>query len=288
MDSLAPKNVESRVGQRVKSRYELKRILGLGGQGAVYLARDLVDRDDVAVKVLHDKSNDPVALERMYREAIALVTLWSTHAVRVLDQGWTEDGCFAIVMELLHGEDLGSLCDRIEGSGEKLSIGAARSIFAPVVVTLERAHEHGIIHRDLKPGNIFIVDAEHGGGIRVLDFGFAKFLRMGKLTAAGMIAGSPTYLAPETWLGLESDSRVDVYALAVLIFRTLAGKPPFSGSLPQLLATVPKAPRPSLHALRPDLPAGIDDWVEHGLAIDRDARFQTARGLWNAFLSIVG
>jgi serine/threonine-protein kinase len=275
----------SRIGQRVKRRYELLSLLGEGGQGQVYRARDVKDGEEVAVKVLRERPSDPAATERMFREAGALVTLWGTGAVRPMDQGWTEDGHFAIVMELLQGRNLETVCDDFERAGELAPLEFALSVFEPVVSTIERAHEHGIVHRDLKPGNVFVLD---GGGVRLLDFGFAKFLRKARITSIGVIAGSPSYVAPETWMGREADTGVDVYALGALIFRTLGGRPPFTGTVGRLYDVVATAPRPSLRALRPELPAAIDDWVPSALAIKPQERFQTVRALWNAFLSAVG
>jgi serine/threonine-protein kinase len=286
VDSLA--NPELRIGQRVKKRYELLSVIGEGGQGSVYRARDRREGDEVAIKILNGRTNDPAAMERMHREINALVTLWGTCAVKVIDQGSTDDGCFAIVMELLVGEDLEAACGRYERDGGRVPLPWAVSVFEPVVSTLERAHQHGIVHRDLKPGNVFVLSDTAGGGVRVLDFGFAKFLRMSKLTSAGMITGSPSYVAPETWNGVEADPRADVYALAALMYRTLGGAPPFTGTLAQLLRIVSSAPRPSLRALRPELPENIDDWARCGLAIDRAERFQNVRALWNAFVVALG
>jgi serine/threonine-protein kinase len=274
-----------RIGQLVKGRYELLELLGEGGQGHVYRARDKQDGDEVAVKVLRDRPSDHAATERMFREAQALVTLWGTGAVRPMDQGWTADGHFAIVMELLQGRDLETVCRGFERAGERAPLDFVLSVFEPVVSTIERAHEHGIVHRDLKPGNVFVLD---GGGVRLLDFGFAKFLRKARITAMGVIAGSPSYVAPEMWMGREADTGVDVYALGALIFRTLGGRPPFSGTMGRLLEVVVSAPRPSLRALRPELPPAIDDWVPSALAIKPQERFQTVRALWTAFVNAVG
>ncbi len=285
---IGPGQPDSRLGQRVKRRYELISLIGAGGQASVYRARDVRDGDEVAVKVFHQRPNDPVAVERMFRETNALVTLWGSGAVKAIDQGWTVDGCVAIVMELLQGDDLEAACERFELDGGRVPLPWALAVFEAVVGTIEHAHQHGIVHRDLKPGNVFVVSNAGGGGVRVLDFGLAKFVRMGKLTQAAMIAGSPSYVAPETWEGLEADARVDVYALAALMFRTLGGRPPFTGTLIELMRTVSTAPRPSLRALRPDLPAAIDDWAAYGLAVNREERFQTVRALWNAFVSALG
>ena len=121
----------------------------------------------------------------------------------------------------------------------------------PVVHTLEVAHNAGILHRDIKPGNIFVLN---DGTVRLLDFGFAKFVRMRGLTMAGFVAGSPSYIAPEAWKGDPGllDQRIDVYGLAVVMFRALTGKPPFvAGELVELLKMATTGKRPSLHKLAP-------------------------------------
>jgi serine/threonine-protein kinase len=275
----------SRIGQRVKRRYELLSLLGEGGQARVYRARDVRDGELVAVKVMNDRPKDQASTERMFRESRAMVTLWGTCAVRPIDEGWTEDGHFGIVMELLRGEDLDTMCRAYELSGEHVPVPWAMQIFEPVVSTLERAHEQGIVHRDLKPGNVFVLD--DGAGVRLLDFGFAKFQRLARITSNGFVAGTPSYFAPETWQGLEADSRVDVFGLGALVFRTLGGRPPFKGNARELFELVVSAQRPSLRALRPELPAAIDDWVRHALASDREQRFQTVRALWNALTFVL-
>jgi serine/threonine-protein kinase len=123
------------------------------------------------------------------------------------------------------------------------------------------------------------------GSVRLLDFGFAKFLRMRSVTLAGHIAGSPSYIAPECWKETTEslDQRIDVYGLSAVLFRALGGRPPFVGEgVIQIMRLCSTAERPSLHALRPDLPRAVDDWVKAALAIDREERFVSVRASWNA------
>jgi serine/threonine-protein kinase len=275
-----------RKGELIAKRYQLEELIGTGGQGEVYRARDLYDKEWVAVKVLRG-SPDPAVRERMFREAYAMAVLTGTSAVRVMDQQWAEDGSMCLVMELLHGRDLASELEQRDARGERVSVAEVLAWFAPVVSTLEAAHDRGIAHRDLKPANVFLVDEAHGGGVRVLDFGFAKLLRAPAITAAGVVAGSPSYLAPEAWTaisgGTPPDHRADLYALAVMIFRCLAGRLPFEGTdVVQLYKAVTAGPRPSLCAHRPELPPEVDDWVAQALAIDPSQRFFRARGMWTA------
>jgi serine/threonine-protein kinase len=194
-----------------------------------------------------------------------------------------------LVTELLHGRPLDEELDAIEGSGQRADVKWVLWLMGPVVETLDAAHHHGIVHRDLKPANLFVLEGRRG--VRLLDFGFAKFTRLRGLTAADMIAGSPSYIAPEAWLGRHEqlDHRMDVYALAAVIFRCLGGRPPFeSDDLAELLRSVTRAPRPSLRALRPELPEAADDWVEQSLAIDPNGRFQTVRALYRALSHVLG
>lgn len=279
-----------RSGELVGGRYRLLSLIDRGGQGQVYRARDERDRDDVAIKVLNDTvATNSEWRERMFREARALATLGGTAAVRILDQQWTQDAALCLVMELLHGDSLEDHLDKVEAGGRRLSVAELVPLVEPVVMTLAAAHAQGILHRDIKPANLFVIDAAHGGGVRLLDFGFAKFTRLRSFTADDYVAGSPSYLAPECWRGeRQLDAGVDVYSLGAVIFRALAGMPPFGGPMEQLLRDVTSAPRPSLFAARRDLPPEIDDWVRQVLAIDREQRFLRIRAMWVAFRSICG
>jgi serine/threonine-protein kinase len=284
--SLPPPN---RVGQIIGTRYQVLSLLGEGGQSAVYRARDRRAGDEVALKVLK-VGTSPEATERMFREARAMATLQGTAAVRVLDQQWTDDGAMCLVTELLDGLPLDDHLHTIESQGGKVDVAWVLRLMEPVVVTLQSAHGVGIVHRDLKPANIFVLSEARGGGVRLLDFGFAKFQRLRGLTAEGMVAGSPSYIAPETWQGRTDmiDHRIDVYSLGAVLFRCLGGQAPFTAKdLTQLLRDVTGAPRPSLHALRPDLSPDVDDWVTHALSIDPEHRFQSVTALFTAFTHVV-
>jgi serine/threonine-protein kinase len=282
--SLPPRSLDPqrRVGQIVAGRYELVALIGTGGQGAVYRARDRRAGDEVALKLV--ASRDPDAVERTFREAQVMCQLHGTAAVRVLHQVRADDGALGLVLELLQGADLAHVIDRREAEGKRADAAFLAPIFEPVVATLEAAHDHGIVHRDIKTTNIFVTG---DGGVRLLDFGFAKLLRAPQITAADAVAGSPSYLAPEVWLrgSTHADPLVDVYALGVVLFRVLGGRMPFEGTVLELMQLATTAKRPSLHALRPDLRATVDDWVAHVLAIEPSARFQRPLAAWRALLS---
>lgn len=275
--------LRDRSGEIVGERYRLLAVLDRGGQAAVYRAVDVRMGDEVAVKVLVPPTKaDASWRERMLREVHALTVLSGTAAVRVYHQVWGDDGTLFLIMELLRGANLEACLDAAKDQQKQLGLADLVPIIEPVVSTLETAHAAGILHRDLKPGNIFV---QNDGSVRLLDFGFAKFLRMRTVTLAGHIAGSPSYIAPECWKETTEslDQRIDVYGLSAVLFRALAGRPPFVGdSVIKIMRQCSSAPRPSLHALRPDLPEAVDDWVKSALAIERDERFMTVRASWRA------
>ncbi len=280
--------LRDRCGEVVGDRYRLVALLDRGGQAAVYRGVDLRMGDEVAIKVLvPPKKSDASWHDRMLREVHALTVLAGTAAVRVFHQVWGDDGTLFLIMELLRGANLETCLDAAKEYGKILGLADLRPIIEPVVSTLETAHAAGILHRDLKPGNIFV---QNDGSVRLLDFGFAKFLRMRSVTLAGHVAGSPSYIAPECWKETTEslDQRIDVYGLSAVLFRMLAGRPPFVGDgVIQIMRQCSSAPRPSLHALRPDLPAAVDDWVKAALAIERDERFSSVRASWRALSAVL-
>jgi serine/threonine-protein kinase len=181
-------------------------------------------------------------------------------------------------MEMLHGKDFEDYLSEAEKVGGRIKAARLLEVLRPVAATLEQAHRQGIVHRDLKPSNVFIVDADKGGGVRLLDFGLAKLLDATTLTTDGMIAGTPSYIAPEAWRGTSKilDHRIDVYSLGVIVFRALSGRlPPPSSDLLEICKWATSGARPSLHALRASLPSAIDPWVQRALAIFPEERFQS-------------
>jgi eukaryotic-like serine/threonine-protein kinase len=273
-----------RRGEIVGERYRLVEMLDRGGQAAVYRGLDLRMGDEVAIKAIAPpKRADAAWRDRMLREVHALTVLSGTAAVRVYHQVWGADGTLFLIMELLRGGNFESYLDVARERGQLLGLAELRPLMEPVVSTLEAAHHSGILHRDLKPSNIFV---QTDGSVRLLDFGFAKFLRMRSVTLAGHIAGSPSYIAPECWKEATEtlDQRIDVYGFSAVLFRALAGRAPFvADSVIQIMKQCISAARPSLHELRPDLPVKVDDWVKAALAVEPTERFMTVRASWNAW-----
>jgi eukaryotic-like serine/threonine-protein kinase len=279
-------------GDVIDGRYEILGVIGKGAHGVVYQAKDQLLGSQVAVKCLHgDVASEPGFKTRMAREARAMGALSGTAATQVLAFGKTDDGGMFIAMELVRGRDFEAYLREIEGHGGRLGVPKLVELLGPIVDTLEAAHAISILHRDLKPGNIMVLDAPGRGPVRLLDFGLAKDLKADPLTADGMIAGSPGYMAPEVWRGKPDllDHRIDVYSLGAIVFRALAGSPPFDPTLPldKILIAVLRGARPSLLARRSELPEAIDAWVAKALAIKPEDRFQTPRELWSAFLTVV-
>jgi serine/threonine protein kinase len=277
-------------GTVVGDRYELLGLIAEGGQALICKALDQKSGRLVAVKLLTSvAAQNREFVQRLAREQEAMVALAGTSAVAVLDLCRAPSGAPCLVMELLEGRDLEHHLCELEERGERLSFDRMFDIFDPIVDTLERAHLAGILHRDLKPANIFLLSADKGAGVRLLDFGLARMTSASRVTGTGIIMGSPSYIAPEVWKGKPDllDKRVDVYSLSVILFRVMSGRFPFEGgTLHDKFLQATTAPRPSLSAYRPDLPQHkeIDRWIQRALAIEPEQRFPTARALWTALL----
>src|SRR5215216_3311065 len=180
-------------------RYEVGAVVGRGGYGMVCRGVDRKTGMPVALKMLSPEAGrDPDVVERMLREQQALVALSGTCAVTAIDLCRLESGAPCLVMEWLDGCDLEQQLSLWEGSGHRPSSDLLLEILKPLTQTLARAHEIGIVHRDIKPANIFLTK-EDDPGVRLLDFGLSRMKSAAPLTALGMVMGSPSYIAPETW-----------------------------------------------------------------------------------------
>jgi serine/threonine-protein kinase len=238
-----PKTVaDPLLGLIIGERYQLTHVVGQGGMGIVYRAEDVrLNGRPCAVKLLTGRSIDPEEVERFERELHIISRLRSQHVVQVLDAGALDDGRRFIVMELLEGLPLSQLLKH----GGAVSTSRAINLIKGVLAGLSEAHEHGVVHRDLKPANVFVTRARTGAEVgKVLDFGIAKDTRQKRqadLTAASMLIGTPKYMAPEQFLKEPPDGRTDLYAVGLLLYQMLAGKPPFLADMvvPDTIATMP-------------------------------------------------
>jgi serine/threonine-protein kinase len=269
----------------VGNRYFVGDVVGRGGYGMVCRGVDRKSGKQVALKMLAPEAGrDRDVVERMLREQQALVALQGTCAVTAIDLCRLESGAPCLVMEWLEGQDLEQQLSAWEGASERGSLEQLLDVVAPITDTLERAHAIGIVHRDIKPANIFLT-REAPPGTRLLDFGLASMRSAAPLTEAGMVMGSPSYIAPETWRGNSTalDGRADLYSLSVIVFRWLTGKLPFDApDLVGKMMAVTRGPRPSAVALRPELPSSVDAWVTRALAIEPKDRFQSGLELRDA------
>ncbi len=272
------------IGKVVGGHYEITEKLGEGGHCQLFWGRSLLsDGSDAAIKVLLEDEDDPFASDRLHREGIVLSTLKDMPASpRLLDRHYTDEGHLVLVLELLDGMSLQAMLDRGE---RKLELEEVIALFAPVVKTLSELHMRGIIHRNIHPAKLF--RSWDPPGLKVLGFGDACFVKNQTEAERERFCGLPKYVAPEVWLGeTELDERADVYSLAVVLYRCLAGRCPFeSESSVELIEVVPKAERPSLIELRPDLPIALDDWMSIALCPDRSGRFDTVEAMWRAFVA---
>jgi serine/threonine protein kinase len=242
--------------QVLDQRYRVQRKLGEGGMSFVYEAKDISSGELVAVKIMTPKlAQDKTAAERLRREAGLAMRLDHPNICRIIRLGETEDGLIYLVMPLLKGE---LLSDKEVREGP-ISIEVGVPIMREVCDALDFAHQQQIVHRDLKPENIFICPTE-GGGITavVTDFGLAKERRaepgIAKLTATGIILGTPEFMSPEQIRGKVLDGRSDIYALGLVAYEMFTGKLPFEGKSAQdmMIARLRGQPLP-LRKARSDL-----------------------------------
>ena len=267
-------------GQVLDARYQVLRKLGEGGMSYVYLAKEISTGDTVAIKVLSPKlASDRSSVERLRREAGLAMRLDHPNVCRILRLGESEDGLIYLVMPYLEGE---LLADR-EVQGGPMDVATGIPLLRQVCAGLHHAHELQIVHRDLKPENIMLVPDGAGGADRavVMDFGLAKERRadaaIQKLTATGIILGTPEFMSPEQIRGKPLDARSDIYAVGIVAFEMFTGKLPFQGRNAQemMIARLRGQPTP-LRQVRPDLPVDLEKALMKAMASNPDDRYATA------------
>ena len=250
-------------------RYRFVHPLGRGGMARVYLARDLVNDRDVALKVLNPEMAKTVGEDRFKREIRVASRLEHPNILRVLDSGQVDDLLW-FTMPYVQGEDLGDLLI----NESSLPLPRALAITRAVGAALDYAHEQGVVHRDIKPDNILL----QGDQVMVADFGVARAVSEmhEKLTATGMVVGTPVYMSPEQAGGeKEIDGRSDQYALASVLYEMIAGEPPFRGPTPT--ATLMRRFGGPPQALRPifDIPESVERAIFRALDKDPAERYAT-------------
>jgi predicted Ser/Thr protein kinase len=287
------------VGETLDGRYFVEKKIGEGGMGVVFAARHSVIERPLAIKVLkREVMRDTATIKRFIQEAKAASRIGHPNIVDVTDFGTTPDGMTYSVMEYITGQTLGHAL-------RHGSFPASRAIKIAVQIAraLGAAHDKGIVHRDLKPENIFLVERDNRTDfVKIVDFGIAKVVpsqganpNEPRLTRAGSVFGTPEYMAPEQAAGKsDTDGRVDIYALGVLLYEMLTGRVPHRGdSTVRTLAMVMLDPVEPPSRLRNDgeITPELEAVVLHALAKKREARYQTMSELvtdLEAVMPVVG
>ena len=281
---LPPRNVQldrasTLSNQILDARYQVVNKLGEGGMSYVYLAKEVSSGDVVAIKVLSPKlAVDRSSVERLRREAGLAMRLDHPNVCRILRLGESEDGLIYLVMPYLKGE---LLSDREVRDGP-MDLETGVRLLQQVCAGLHHAHQLHIVHRDLKPENIMLVSEDDGSDRAVImDFGLAKERRadgeIQKLTATGIILGTPEFMSPEQIRGKPLDARSDVYALGIVAFEMFTGKLPFQGRNAQemMIARLRGTPTP-LRQMRSEMPVHLEKALLKSMATNPDDRFTTA------------
>ena len=279
------------VGDVIGGKYRIVRLIGDGGMGTVYEAHHEFLETTVALKFLHSELAKRAGLgSRFLQEARVSARIRSPHVTHVTDVDQTADGSPYLVMELLHGEPLQQAMDRQHRLVPEQAVDFALQILSG----LESAHAIGVVHRDLKPDNVFIVPATGGPLLKLIDFGIAKLRASTEfqkgLTRAGVIMGTPEYMAPEQLFAAENvDHRADLYSLGVILFEMLAGRRPADGDdVEAIVAAVVSGNVRHLAELDPSLPPELVAVVERALRPDREARFGSALEMRSALAPFAG
>jgi serine/threonine-protein kinase len=277
-------------------RYQVVRLIGEGGMGAVYEAVHLAIGKKVAIKIMSaDLAADPDARARFLREAQLTSRVRHPHAVDVTDVG-NEGGKAFLVMELLEGEDLASF---IQWRG-RLPLEQAADVMLPVCAAVAAAHDEGIIHRDLKPHNIFLSQTRDWAIVpKVVDFGISKgprdqlpatspapVLSPVVKTTVGLM-GSLGYLAPEQLAGTRTVSPAsDQYALGIILHECVTGRAAFPGDdVAKVFGDIVRGRRTPAGELRSDLPEGFERIIDQATSRDPTARFPSVRAMGMALLA---
>ncbi|MBN1774817.1 MAG: serine/threonine protein kinase [Deltaproteobacteria bacterium] len=281
------------MGTTIAGRYRVLSRIAAGGMGVVYRAEQVFLKHEVVIKRLNPElTGHGTAVERFTREAQAAVRIDHPNVCRVLDCGTSEDGSVYIAMELLKGQ---LLTERI-AELEILPLDEIIDIGGQICDALERAHTLGIVHRDLKPDNVMLVARPDGKGdqAKIMDFGVAKLQHAGDgkaLTQAGMVFGTPKYMAAEQAAGEPLDARADLYSLGVMLFEMATGRVPFEApTVSGLLTKHLTEPAPMLEDAAPHLayPLQFRELVARCLVKDPVHRIQTATEVGAALRACTG
>jgi tetratricopeptide (TPR) repeat protein/predicted Ser/Thr protein kinase len=260
-------------GTVLGGRYEIVRLLGQGGMGAVYQAHDRELERQVALKIIRaDMAANPEILKRFKQELILSRQVTHKNVIRIFDLGQA-DGIKFITMEYIEGEDLQSVLRR----EKKLDPKEAANIISQVCRALEAAHAEGVIHRDLKPQNVML---DKSGRAYVMDFGIARSVMTSGMTQTGALIGTPDYMSPEQAKGIPLDARSDLFTVGIIFYELLSGKAPFEAdtTMGKLWKRTNEPARP-LSELDKTIPPALSEIVRKCLEIEPEKRFASAAEL---------
>ena len=265
-------------GTIIDQRYRVVRKLAAGGMGEVYQAEHIQLGKAMAIKVMRpEMSRDPDFVARFKREAVAASRIGQQNIVDISDFGQTDDGRFYFAMEYLDGETLGAVVHREGAMQLQRAVGVAVQVARARVA----AHSLGVVHRDMKPENVMLLQRPGQPDlVKVLDFGVAKVATGqgdGGHTAIGMVVGTPQYMSPEQAKGIAVDARTDIYALGLILYELIAGRPTFSGETMSSLMVkqVTEPPSPLEPGPLSEVPGELEELVFRMLEKDPAARPQT-------------
>lgn len=269
-------------GDVLDGKYQIVRLIGEGGMGAVFEGMNTFIRRRVAIKVLLAAAKEAGngVLERFEREAQAAGCIGSDHILEVLDLGSLPNGDRYMVMEFLDGE---SLADRIKRMG-RMAPHELAPLIRQALIGLDAAHAAGIVHRDLKPDNIYVIKEKAGRSdfVKIIDFGISKFNALSgdmSMTRTGAVMGTPYYMSPEQAKGAGGVNHLsDLYSMGVIAFEALTGKVPFEGTtFNDLMFKIVLSDMPSLEEAVPGIDPGFAAIVKRAMARDGSYRYQTAK-----------
>ena len=262
--------VETHVGRVLGGKWRIESVLGRGGTSTVYAATHARQGTRGALKLLNPEvSADPKIVKMLLSEARSVAAIDHPGTVEVLDEGVDDGGCAFLVFELLLGQTLEELRQK---RGGRVPLEEIMPIGDAVMDALRAVHEAGVVHRDIKPANIFVLE---GGGVKLLDFGFAK-LRGYTADAAQNVFGTPSYMPPEQALGLANkvDARSDVWALGATLFHVLSGQSVHIAKHMEAMLLATRSARPrSLAEAAPELSSKIVAVVDRALSFLKAERW---------------
>jgi serine/threonine-protein kinase len=269
-------------GEVIDGKYRCERMIGVGGMGAVALATHLLRKAPVALKFMHPAvSVREGFVERFINEAVAASRIDSEHVVKVFDVGQLEEGTPYLVMEYLEGTDLAGVLER-DGQPGLRSIPRCLHFAVQILRGLQIAHDASIVHRDMKPSNCFVIEKDGDPDfVKLLDFGISKLQQPDdvKLTQTNSLLGTPLYMSPEQARSAKlADHRTDLYAVGVILYELLTGRPPFDSdsTFTELLIKIATEEPTPLVDLRPDVPPALAAVVRRAFARDPTQRYGSA------------